>query len=88
MRVWSPLATAGKVVLTSAAFPASSVTVTVTVAVAALAAVGVPLITPVTSSISSPAGNPAAAYDPMSSLAPVGWMAVMLSPTCNEVGAV
>ena len=87
MRVWSPLTTAGKVVLTSVAFPASSVTVTVTVTVP-LAAVGAPLITPVPGSIISPGGNPAAAYDPMSSLAPVGWMAVMLSPTCNEVGAV
>ena len=88
MRVWSPLATAGKVVLTSAAFPASSVTVTVTVAVAAPAAVGVPPITPVPGSIISPGGNPAAAYDTMSLLGLVGWMAVMLAPTCNEVGAV
>ena len=71
---------------TSAGLPALSVTVTV--AVAAPAAAGVPLITPVPGSMVNPAGNPAAAYDPMSLLAAVGWIAVMLSPTFNEVGAV
>ena len=87
MSVWSPLATAGKVMVTSgAALPAVSVTLTVTVP-AAPAAVGVPLISPVPMSMVNPAGSAVAAYDPISVLAPVGVMAVILSPTFNEAGA-
>ena len=84
--VWSPLATAGKVMVTGAALPVLSVTVTVTVPPAP-AAVGVPLISPVPMSMVNPAGSPVAAYDPISVLAPVGVMAVILSPTFNEAGA-
>ena len=64
--VWSPLATAGKVMVTGAALPDRHRHRP------ARAAVGVPLISPVPMSMVNPAGSPVAAYDPISVLAPVG----------------
>jgi hypothetical protein len=87
VRVWSALATAGKVMDTGVALPALSVTVAVAVA-AAPAAVGVPLMAPVVSLISSPAGSPVASYESMSPLGLVGPKAAMVSPTFNDAGAV
>ena len=71
---------------TAASFFPVSFTVTVAVA-AAPAAVGVPEITPVPGSISSPAGRPAAPYASMS--APLdGLICVIGLPTFSEPGAV
>ena len=65
-----------------------ALSVTVTDAVAALpAAAGVPMITPVTSSISSPAGRSADAYDAMSACVLSGAASAISTPTCSASGA-
>ena len=85
--VWPPLSTAGNVIDTVAVLPASSLTVTVAIATFASAVSGVPLITPVPVSMSSPDGRSVALYSSMPP-PPLGFMAVIASPTCNGEGAV
>ena len=69
----------------SVSFPASSVTVTVVVT-ANLAVVGVPVITPVTSASSSPAGSVSTPYDSISLLGSTGRIRVMVSSTFIDDG--
>ena len=85
--VWSPFATTGKVIDTVAGFPPLSLTVTVTLAVLAFAVVGMPLMTPLASSMPRPGGRPGALYSSMP-LPPEGLMAVIATPTFSDEGAV
>ena len=85
--VWSPLATAGNVIGTSAVLPTASLTVTVTSAVFASAASGVPPIAPVPVSRFNPDGSPVALYSSMP-MPPEGFMTAIASPTFSVPGAV
>ena len=74
---------------TVASLPASSVMVTVTDAVPVLAALGVPLMTPVPVSMARPAGRPVAPYEAMSvSVVADGVMGVTATPTFSDPGTV
>ena len=82
----SPFATAEKVIDTSSVLPAASLTVTSAVAVLESAVSGVPLITPVPVLRVNPDGRAVALYWSMST-PPLGFMALIASPTCNDDGA-
>ena len=53
----------------------------------ALAVSGVPLISPLVSSMLNPDGRSAVLYSPMS-LPPEGLMGLIAAPTCSDAGAV
>ena len=83
---WSPLSTAGKMIVAVAVLPAASRTVIVAVAVATSAASGVPPITPVPVLRVNPDGRSVALYSSMST-PPLGLMDVIASPTFRDTGA-
>ena len=82
------MATTGKMIDTSAGLPAASVTVTVAVAVAGLAVSGVPVMTPVPTSMLSPGGRSEEANESMSVAVVLGIMSAMVTPTSRASGAV